>query len=589
MTIYNSEIANTFNKIADLLEIEGENQYKIRAYRQAARVIENLSPSLDELVKNGEDLTKFYGIGKELAKKIEELVKNNELKFLKNLEKRIPGSLLEILDIPGMGPKKVGILYRRLNITSIEDLKAAVLNGRLKHISGFGPKTEEKILKYIEKFQTEGKRFRFSIAEEIAHNITKYMNDVRWRFEIAGSYRRKKETVKNLNIVIAIEDNNLYEEVINRFVNYEDKKEIIIKNNTKSSIRLRCGMEVHLNVVNSDSFGAAIYYFTGSKEHNMVVKKLAQKNGFKIDEHGVFKENLKVAGKSEKEIFSILNMDYIPPELRENRGEIQNALIGSLPDLITSKDIKGDLHIHSYYTDGKNSIEEIALFAKKLGYEYIAITDHTKMLKMVHGLDERKLIKQMEEIDRLNERLDGITILKGAEVNILEDGSVDISNDVLRHLDITVFSVHSNFNLSYEKQTYRILKAIENPYFYILGHLTGRLIGQREPYNIDIEKIFKQIKEKGGFLELNSQPDRLDINDIHCKMAKEMGIKVVISSDAHHIDNLKFIRFGINQARRGWLEKKDVLNTLSLSELKKTLLKKTKSFSHARGSYMMGH
>ena len=574
MAILNSEIADIFNKIADLLEIEGENQYKVRAYRQAARTIENLSVSLEEMVKKGEDLTQFYGIGKELAKKIEELVNTGNLDFLKRLEQRIPPSLLDFLKIPGMGPKKAGVLYRKLNITTLDELKEAVLKGKLRGLSGFGPKTEEKILKHIEKVKLEGKRFRFNIADEMVKALREYLSKGEWALEFAGSYRRKKETVKDLDILIGVDKEEDFDKVMDFFIQYKDKDEVIAKGRTKSSIRLRCGMQVDLRVVKLSSFGAALHYFTGSKDHNIAIRRIAQKKGLKINEYGVFQDEKQIAGAKEEEIFSVLNMSYIPPELRENRGEIEAALENKLPKLITLEDLKGDLHIHSKYSDGKNTIEEIALFAKKLGYEYIAITDHTKVLKMAHGLDEKMLIEQMEEIDRLNERLEGIRILKGAEVNILEDGSLDISDEVLKLMDITVFSVHSNFNLPIEKQTYRLLKAIENPYFCILGHLTGRLIGEREPYKIDVERIFQAVKEREGFLELNSQPDRLDINDVHCKLAKEMGIKVVISSDAHHVDNLLNVRFGINQARRGWLEKQDVLNTLSLSDLMDVLKKR---------------
>ena len=570
MAITNADIAAIFNKTADLLEIKGENPFKVRAYRNAARTIENIGKSLAELVNEGYDLTKLPGIGHDLSEYIKEIVTTGEFSKLENLEKEVPPHLVEMLSIEGLGPKRIKILYEKLNVQSMEDLRRAAESGEILKLPGFGPTLVEKILKGIRLAKKAGKRFRIDIAKNYAEDLIKYLKEIEGiiHIDVAGSYRRKKETVGDLDILVTAKD---WQKVTDHFVKYPQIKEIVSKGPTRSTIILKSDLQIDLRSVPNESYGAALHYFTGSKAHNIAIRSLGVKLGLKINEYGVFKGEKRVGGEKEEDIFKSVELSYIEPELRENRGEIEAAKIGKLPNLVKLSDIKGDLHTHTKYTDGKNSIEEMAKAALKKGYEYIAITDHSKRVTVAKGLDEKRLLEQIEEIDKINDKLKGITILKGIEVDILEDGSLDLSDDVLKRLDIVVGAVHYKFKLSRQMQTKRVLKAMDNPYFNILAHPTGRLIGQREGIDIDIEKILKHAKENNCFLEINAQPERLDLNDINAKLAKEMGIKMAISTDAHNIYTLDYMEYGVYQARRGWCEKEDILNTHSLKELKKIL------------------
>ncbi|MBU1642655.1 DNA polymerase/3'-5' exonuclease PolX [bacterium] len=570
MNVTNRDIAAIFMEIADLLDIEEANPFRIRAYRNAARNILSSSKSMAELVEEGFDLTSLNGIGEELSAKIIEIVRTGELAFLNGLKKSLSSELEPLLGIPGLGPRRVHLLHEKLNINSLSDLKDALQKGKLQTLQGFGPKLIESIAKGVEKKLYEEKRYRLfevlPIAEALKEELARSRGVI--EIEVAGSIRRRKETVHDIDIVASCEP---LSDIMERFTKLEAVDKTVMQGTTRSSIVLKSGLHVDLRVVPRDAFGAALHHFTGSKSHNIALRKRAVKMGLKINEYGVFKAEKRVAGNREADIYTTLGLAYVEPEMRENRGEIELARKKRLPKLIEAKDIKGDLHLHSVYTDGANTIREMALAARAKGYEYIAVTDHTKHLTIAHGLDEKRVRQQLDEIDRINEELEGITLLKSAEVDILSDGELDLPDSVLKELDLTVCAVHYAMNLSKKEQTARILKAMDNPCFSILAHPTGRLIGLRDAYEVDIEAIIKACSQRGCILELNAQPDRLDLNDIHCKMAKEAGVPIAISTDAHSVRDLDLMAYGIGQARRGWIEKEDVVNTKSLKELMKVL------------------
>lgn len=570
MPIHNNDIADMFNKTADLLEIKGENEFRVRAYRNAARTVEGLSKQASEMIEKGESLSNLSGIGKDLAGKIETIVTTGKLPLLQELVDEFPKGIDQLLKIEGLGPKKLKKLYDELGIKDIDGLESAIEEGKLRNLPGFGKKSEENILESLENFSPEDNRIKLVRAEEIVKDLVMYLEKEKslHRITVAGSYRRRKETVGDVDILATSEANK---KGMEHFVGYEDVDRVVSQGDTRSTVILRSGLQVDLRIVDPGSYGAAIYYFTGSKEHNIAVRKRGIEGGLKINEYGVFKNEEQVAGREEDDVFGQVGLPYIAPELRENRGEIEAAEQGKLPKLITLDDIRGDLHVHTKATDGKHSLEEMAEGAIKRGYAYLAICDHSRHVSVAGGLDEKRLGEQIERIDKLNEKLDGIRLLKGIEVDILADGSLDFSDDILKKLDLRVCSLHYKFNLPEKEQTERVLKAMENRYFNIFAHPTGRLIGEREPYKIDIEKIMDQAADTGCALELNSYPDRLDLNDVHLKAAKEKGCKIVISTDAHSTSGLDFIRFGVGQARRGWLEPGDVLNTADLESLIKNL------------------
>lgn len=571
MPVHNSDIAKILNQTADLLEIKGDNPFRIRAYRNAARTIESLSQSAAELISEDGDLSKYSGIGKDLAGKIREIVKTGDFKLFKDLKKETPVELSNLMHVSGLGAKRVAALYKKLNITSLDKLKKAVDSGKVAKLEGFGEKTEQNIREEIKRLEKEETaRTKLIVAEEIALPLVDYLKKAKGikDIAIAGSYRRRKETVKDLDILVTCKRGS---NIMDHFTNYEDVRKVISKGKTKSSVLLRSDFQVDVRVVPQVSYGAAMVYFTGSKEHNIAIRKIGLKKKLKINEYGVFKGHKRVAGKTEKDVYKKINLPYIDPEIRENRGEVEAAKKDKLPDLITLDDIQGDLHTHSNYTDGRNTIEQMAKAAKEMGYRYIAMTDHSQHVTVAGGLKPKDLRKQFEEIDKINEKLKNFTILKGCEVDILEDGKLDLPDEVLKELDVRICSVHYKFNLSKKKQTERVIRAMDNPYFNILGHPTGRLINERDPYEIDMEKVIKAAKEKRCLLELNAHPDRLDLSDIYCKMARESGVKIVISTDAHQTDHLQYMKFGVGQARRGWLETGDVANTKSLTQLEKLL------------------
>jgi DNA polymerase (family 10) len=573
MPVHNIDIANVFDEIADFLEIEGENPFRIRAYQNAARTVRGLGAELKDMVVDKANLTELPGIGKELAAKIHEILETGTAKALVKLQQRIPKTVIEILRLPNLGPKRVRVLYHNLKIKTLEQLSQAARKGHIRALDGFGEKTEKAILEAIDAQAQKEKRSKRADVKPYVDSLIEYLkkvpgvNDV----VVAGSYRRSRETVGDLDILVTARKGS---PVMDRFAEYDEVKTVLSKGATRSSMVLRSGLQVDVRRVEQAGFGAALQYFTGSKAHNIAIRRLGQQRGLKINEYGVFRFEKRVAGKTEASLYQMVDLPYIAPELRENRGEIEAARDRHLPNLIELSDLKGDLHIHTDYTDGRSSLREMALAAKQRGHKYLAVTEHSDRLKIAGGLDPPKLLKQMEEVDRLNEELKGITILKGIEVEILKDGGLDLADNVLAKLDLVVGTVHSHFGLSLQKQTERILRAMDHPYFTFLAHPSGRLINERKPYEVDMTQLIHKARERGCFLELNANPRRLDLYDTYCQVAKAQGVLIAINSDAHQVNALDHIGFGVGQARRGWLEKDDVLNTRSLTQLRK-LLKQT--------------
>ncbi len=570
MPVTNSDIADILERIAELLELEGANPFRIRAYRNAARTVTGLPHSIASMLAEGADLSELPGIGKDLAAKITEISETGHLKFLEEIEGRTPPGLAKLLGVPGLGPKRVQALYTTLGIDDLDKLATAAQAGKLRRLPGFGARSEAKILGALKKRGAEEHRTPWPRAEEVALPLVDYLKAVKGvkQVTVAGSYRRHKETVGDLDILVTCGKDV---PVVKRFVAYEDVDEVVSQGSTRSTVVLRNGLQVDLRVVRDASYGAALHYFTGSKAHNIAVRKMGVARGLKINEYGVFKKEKRIAGRTEKEVYAQVGLPYVEPELRENRGEIEAAKKKRLPKLVTLEDIKGDLHTHSKASDGHASLEEMAEAARGLGYAYLAVSDHTKKVTIAHGLDAKRLARQIEQIDRLNDKLKDFRLLKSSEVDILEDGRLDLPDSILERLDFTVCAVHSKFDLPRDKQTERILRAMDDPYFNILAHPTGRLIGSRPAYEVDMERVMQAAKDRGCILEVNAQPERLDLIDMHCRMAKDLGVKVAISSDAHSTADLKLLRFGIAQARRGWLEPEDVINTRSWRELRKLL------------------
>ncbi len=573
MPIHNADIAGIFEQIADLLEVENDNPFRIRAYRNAARTLRNLGQDVGDMVAGGKDLTRLPGIGKDLAAKIEEILATGHCRTLDKLHKRTSPGLSELLKIPGLGPRRVSALYHELDIHTPEQLYRAAKDGRVRSLPGFGEKTELRILENIEAHIQKDRRIKLATAAQYARSLVAYLQRAEGvsQVMVAGSYRRCKETVGDLDVLVCADQGS---PVMAHLVRYDEVAQVISQGTTRATVILRAGLQVDVRVVDKQSFGAALYYFTGSKAHNIEVRKLARQRGLKINEYGVFKRRRRVAGDTEASVFRAVGLPYIPPELRENRGEIEAARAGMLPRLVERADLRGDLHAHTRATDGHDTLKAMALAARSRGLEYLAITEHSRRLTVARGLDPRRLLQQMEAIDALNENLKGITLLKGIEVDILEDGSLDLPDEVLGRLDLVIGAVHSKFHLSRDRQTRRILRAMDHPHFTLLAHPTGRLLLEREPYDVDMNRIIRHARERGCFLELNAHPVRLDLLDAYCMMARDEGVLVSINSDAHSTMDFDNLVYGVGQARRGWLEKKDVLNTRPLSKLR-PLLKRT--------------
>ncbi|MFW6379599.1 MAG: DNA polymerase/3'-5' exonuclease PolX [Guyparkeria sp.] len=570
MSVHNREIAACLDRLATLLEIEGANPFRVRAYRNAARVIEGQGAQISALLAEGRDLAELPGIGKDLAGKIATLVDTGELPVLNEVEARVPAALAEMTEIEGLGPKRVGQLYRELGVRSLDDLSRVLESGRVRELEGFGEKLEKTIGAGIEALKNGQPRMRWADAEAIAEPLTEWLRGIDGvkKVWLAGSYRRGKETVGDLDILVTCRRDS---PVMDRFVAHEDVSRVVSHGGTRSTVHLRSGLQVDLRVVPAVGAGAALHYFTGSKAHNIAVRRRGVERGLKINEYGVYRDEKRIAGRTEDEVFEAVGLPFVAPELREDRGEIEAAEARRLPDLVSLSDIRGDLHCHTDATDGQHDLETMARTAQARGYEYLAITDHSKAVRVANGLDADRLLAQVDEIDRLNEALEGITILKGIEVDILADGRLDLPDDVLDRLDLAVCSIHSRFNLSEKQQTERVLRAMENPHFTILGHPTGRLINQRRPYAIDLGQVIRAAAERGCFLEVNAQPSRLDLDDAACMLAREQGARIAVSTDAHADVQLDAMRFGITQARRGWLTADDVINTRGLAALRKLI------------------
>jgi DNA polymerase (family 10) len=570
--VYNNEIAKKFENIANLLAIKGADEFRIRAYRDAAITIRRQSQNMEDMIDEGKDLTQLPNIGKDLANKIKTIVKTGELPLLNKLEKQIPIKLTELLNIKGLGPERVAKMYNELNIESVEDLREAIDKGELEKLEGFGKKMVKKISRELRNYTpTKAKRVPLKEAIEIAKPFVKHIEEIRpsaERVEIAGSYRRRKATVGDLDIVAVRESKDV---VFNKTLDYENIKNVMSKGETKSSVELQNGMQVDLRLFDKEEFATAMIYFTGSKAHNIELRSIAKDKGWKINEYGIFEGDKKFTTKTEADVYKKLGLEYIPPELRENRGEIKAARNGQLPKLIKLKDIKGDLQIHTKLSDGENNLEEITENCCSNGYEYLAITDHSSNIGVIRGVERGKIDEYIERIRKADQNQKNIRVLAGVEVDVLEDGRLFLQDHLLKQFDVVTFAIHSRFDMDKDKQTDRILRAMDNPYVNIFAHPTGRIINKREPYQFDFEKVMNRAKENNIIMEINAHPERLDLNDINIKAAKEIGVKFSISTDAHSIEEMNYMKYGVWQARRGWIEKGDVINTLKYEDFFKAI------------------
>jgi len=569
----NLDMARIFDEIADILEVKSENSFKIRAYRRAARTIETLTQDLKVIAERGgvSELKKIPGVGEGIAKKILEIAETGDCKKHIELKQEVPTGLLELLAIPRIGPKTAAKVHDELGICSIAELEEAAKLHKLEGLPGLGTKVEESILKGIEQYRSYKGRVLLSEALPRAESIVTELKklDAVAKITIAGSLRRMRETIGDIDILVV---SNSPRAVMDAFTSLDGVEDIVAKGDTKSSIVLK-GIDVDLRVVAETSFGAAAHYFTGSKHHNIRIRELGMKQGLKINEYGIFRGDERIGGDDEADVFASVGLAYIPPELREDRGEIEAAKANRIPELVTANDIKGDLHVHTNWSDGKNSIEEMALTAISSGYEYIAVADHSPAVGIAGGMNEDKITKRQEEIEKLNTRFEdegiNFSVLSASEVDIKSDFSMDFPDDVLKSLDVVVGAIHTKFSQDRETMTKRIVTAIENPNVDIIAHPTGRLLGKRDPYEVDMEQLMESARDTGTIMELNSFPGRLDLNDIHCKMAKEYGVLIAISTDAHDAMQMQgVIKYGVATARRGWLEPKDVVNTRGLGDIR---------------------
>lgn len=571
----NQEIARIFAAMADILEIKGDNPFKIRAYRRAALNLEGLARSVEELTP--EELREIPGIGEELAAKIGEYLRTGAIHAFEKLKGEVPAGLLTLLAVPGLGPRTARLLYDKVGVSSLEELEKLASEHRLAGIPGIQQKTEENILKGIAAVRRGKERQPLGRILPVALEIVELLRKLAplERIEIAGSIRRWKETVKDIDIVATSADPA---RVMETFVRLPQVEEVVMHGPTRSSVVIREGVQVDLRVVAGESFGAALAYLTGSKGHNVRLRDMAVRMGLKINEYGIFREgdDERLGGAGEEDVYRLLELPWIPPELREDLGEVEAALTGKLPRLVTREDIRGDLHVHSRWSDGAHSFDELVAAARERGLSYIALTDHSRGLGVAHGLTIERLMEQKKEIAALNGKLKGFTVLHGTEMDIKNDGTLDFPDEVLRELDIVIASIHSGFRQSREQITARIVAAMRNPYVSIIAHPTGRLLGEREAYEVEMEAVLKEAQRTGTALEINAYPLRLDLSDTHVRRARELGVPLAINTDTHVISQFDTLPYGIAIARRGWLEKKDVLNTLELKQLVKRLQRKRK-------------
>ena len=567
----NQQIAAMFNEVADLLEIQGANAFRVRAYRNGARTLEGLSESVADLLASpGGSLESLDGIGKDLAAKIKVAVETGQIPQLEELRQQVPHGVVEMLRIPGLGPKKVAVLFHELGIVSLAQLKEACEANKVSELKGFGKKTEQSILEGIPQAQEAGKRFLISIARESADAI---VNDLKQldsigNVSVAGSCRRCKETCGDLDVLATSDDSAA---AMDRLAANPLVEKVLARGETKQRVRLRTGIELDLRVVPSSAYGAAMQYFTGSKEHNIVIRRRAIERGLKVNEYGVFRGDEYVAGETEEDVYAAVGLPWIPPELRENRGEIELAEAGKLPKLIEVSDVQGDLHMHTTASDGKGSIREMAEAAKARGLKYIAITDHSKRVSMANGLDATRLREHWKEIRKVREQVSGIEILCGVECDILEDATMDLDDEVLSEADWVIAVLHYGLKQPREQIMLRLLNAIRNPNVDAIGHPTGRMLTNRPPADIDFTTFFKAAADHGVLLEINASPERLDLDDIQAAAAKSHGIPIIIDTDSHSTNGFNSLRYGVDQARRAGLTKKDVANTRSIAEFKKLL------------------
>lgn len=563
----NTLIARIFEDIGNLLEIKGENPFKIRAYRKAALNIEGLARDIEEVARAGA-LQSIPGIGKDLAQKIMEYLERGTIGDYEKLAREVPESLLEVLSVPGMGPKKVKYLFEELKVKNLDDLERLAKEGSLRGLPGFGAKTEENILKGIALLRAGKERTPLGVAMKIAEDIIRNLKELPSvkRIEYTGSLRRCRETVRDIDILVT---STAPGKVMERFVAMAQVADVVAKGETKASVRTEEGIQVDLRVVEPSSFGAALQYFTGSQAHNIRLRDMASRRGLKINEYGIFREKdeKRLGGEEEEDVYEILGLPFIPPEIREDRGEVEAAMKGKLPELVEVSDIKGDLHLHTKRSDGFHTLTEIADYARGIGYSYVAVTEHSKSLKIARGLDEKALREQISEIRELNRRLDGFRVLTGIEVDILQDGSLDLSDSVLSECDVVIASVHSAFKQPREKMTERIMRAMENPHVDVIAHPTGRLIGERDAYDVDIDALIDAARKTGTALEINAYPRRLDLSDMHARMAKEAGVKLVVNTDMHSLDEFHHMKLGVSVARRAWCTRLNVLNTMDVEDL----------------------
>lgn len=570
----NAEIADAFDQVADLLEFQNANAFRVRAYRNAARTIGHLSEPLSAIAADpARKLTEIEGIGDDLAGKITTLIDTGSLPILVELQSQIPHSVLALLRVAGLGPKKAATLHKELGISTLDELRQACLDHKVQALKGFGAKTEATILAGLDLASTAQERMLWAEADELVSAIREHLRGLPGikQLEAAGSYRRGKETVGDLDFLVTAED---VAAVMDRLGEFGGVTQVIARGETKMSVRLRSGMQVDLRVVPSESFGAALQYFTGSKEHNVVVRGLAKDRGLKLNEYGVFRGDEYVAGRTEADVYAALDLPCFPPEMREARGEFELAAAGKLPRLIEVDDLIGDLHMHTDATDGTATLEEMVAAAQAHGLKYIAITDHSQRVSMANGLDGDRARRQWEAIDCLNSKLKGFRVLKGIECDILEKGGMDLPDDVLSEADWVVASVHYGQNQPREQITKRIVDALRNPNVSAIAHPTGRLINRRKPYDVDLDEVFAVAKAEKKFLELNANPWRLDLDDVACAAAKRHGIPIVISTDAHSTGDLNKMRYGVLQARRAGLTKEDVVNTRPWKEVQQLLGKR---------------
>jgi len=568
----NLELAQIFSQMADLLEMKEEDTFfESRAYNKAARVLESLERDVGEIYQEGglETLQKISGIGQGLALKIEEFIKTGKIKAYQKFKKESPVDLESLTLVEGLGPRKIKVLYKKLKIRNLKDLEKAAKSGKIGKLEGFGEKSEKNILQAIAFVKTSKGRFLLGLILPLVRQIISHIEKLPQvgKIKAAGSVRRMKETIGDIDILVT---SSKPEKVMDFFVQMPEVVKIWAKGPTKSSVRLKGGFDCDLRVIKKQSLGSAFQYFTGSKDHNILTRRLAQQKGLKLNEYGVFKGKKRIAGKNEKEVYQAIGLPYIEPELRTNTGEIEAALAGQLPKIVGYNTIKGDCHCHTDWSDGMETITQMARAAKKMGYQYLVITDHAGFLTIAHGLDEKRLLKQMTEINRINQRISGIKILKGAEVDIKNNGSLAIKDNILAKLDLVVAAVHSSFKMNKKDMTERLLRAINNPYVDIIAHPTGRLIHKREAYPLDFGQIFKAAKKTKTALGIDGHFDRLDLKDTDVRKAVEAGVKLVISTDAHSVNHLSMMELGIATARRGWAEKKDILNTKPLKEFLKS-------------------